>query len=267
MEAFHVVTGVPRSGSTLLCNLLNQNPDIHASSTSPLAPTLGGVANYWTSAPEIKSELAHDAEEAEARMLAALRGMVSGWYSQRSENVVFDKGRGWIALADRLGALYPDARMLCCVRDPRDVFASVQRQHLRFPVLDEHAQTPIVEKAGAMFAPAGIIGGPLTHIEDQISRRSLAVVPVIFERLVADPERELRKVYAECLLDWWSGHDFENVANVATDLDALYLGKFPHDASGKVEPPAHRWDDVVPPELATQIVGRYPIFCRFFGYS
>jgi len=35
-KTVHFVSGLPRSCSTLLCNLLAQNPRVHATPTSPL---------------------------------------------------------------------------------------------------------------------------------------------------------------------------------------------------------------------------------------
>jgi len=145
--------------------------------------------------------------------------------------------------------------------------ASIQRQHLRFPVLDENAQLTLTDRASDLFSTQGMIGGPLTHIEDQIARKSDSIVPVIYEKLSRDPERELRKIYAEIGLDFWVGHDFDNVIDRSTDLDALYLNKFPHNGSGKVEPSSSRWQDVIPGELAKQIIDRYPVFSNLFGYA
>ena len=267
MDELHVIAGLPRAGSTLLCNLLNQNPDLHASSTSALAATVNAAANLWSRSAEIKSDLAHDREATEERLVRALRGLVEGWYADRSEPVIFDKGRGWLQLVDRFRLLSPRGVVFACVRDPRDVFASIQRHHLRYPVLDEAPGATLATRAHKLFSADGVVGGPLVHLEDHLSRGTSEVVPVVFERLVKDPERELRKVYAEAKLDWWSGHDFESVQNQATDLDALYLHKWPHDGSGKVQPPASRWQDQLPAVFGQQILQRCPTLAQRFGYG
>ena len=59
-KKINVICGLPRSGSTLLCNILNQNPDFHASSTSPLAQTLGALSQFLSTSPEVKSDLYND---------------------------------------------------------------------------------------------------------------------------------------------------------------------------------------------------------------
>lgn len=264
---FHTVSGLPRSGSTLLCNILNQNPDVHASSTSALPATIGGVSAFWSQTPEIKSDLANAKIRTEERIVRVLRGIVRDWYGDPESPIVFDKSRGWVSIVDTLQALFPDSRCVCMVRDPRHVFASVQRHHQAFPVLNDTGQATILERANVMFGPQGMIGGPITHLEDHLRRRTQNVVPILFEAFAKDPERELRKIYAECKLDWYDGHDFEHVESTATDLDALYLNKFPHDGSGPVEAPIENWQEFVPHDVATAIMNRYPGYTRAFGYQ
>ena len=46
-RAIHLVAGLPRSGSTLLMNLLGQNPAIHVTPTSGLVDLVAGVARQW----------------------------------------------------------------------------------------------------------------------------------------------------------------------------------------------------------------------------
>ena len=47
----HFISGMPRSGSTLLCNILNQNPRFHATGTSGVLDLLLLVRNNWNLIP------------------------------------------------------------------------------------------------------------------------------------------------------------------------------------------------------------------------
>ena len=266
MKQFHAVAGLMRSGSTLLCNVLNQNPDFHASDTSRLSEDVSALSAAWSSSPEVKSALINSREGTEARMLSALRGLIDGWYSGRDEGVVFDKGRGWIVHLDRLASLYPETRVLCCVRDLRDVIASVTRRQREFPVLDGQQSMTLIERVADLMTPQGMVGGPLRHIEDRLLRESDNLYMVVFEKFVQDPERELRKIYGELKIDWWSGHDFDDVVDCSTDVDGLYLNKFPHGGSGKVRPPDRRWQDDVPEAVAQQVMSLHPAYNQRFGY-
>ena len=46
-KQLHFLSGIPRSGSTVLAAILNQNPETHVSTTSGLVHALDGLANTW----------------------------------------------------------------------------------------------------------------------------------------------------------------------------------------------------------------------------
>lgn len=239
---FHVLCGMPRSGSTMLASLLNQNPRFHASSTSALPYVMESISVRLSNTPEVKSDLAADREAAEARLVRASRAYLHAWYDDVAP-VVFDKARSWSTSALLLEQLVPDAKMIVLVRDPRAVFASIERQHARFPLLDV-AQTPVertvYDRASKLFAPEGIIGQCIVGVEDLLRRRLPSLVLVHYEHLVAEPEMVLRRIYQEIGEEYYA-HDFVNIKNTATDLDVMYFNKFPHDGSGPVEVREDYW--------------------------
>src|SRR4051794_4991565 len=49
------ISGLPRSGSTLLANLLAQNPRFHASATSGILDVVFGVRNHWDQLPQFQA--------------------------------------------------------------------------------------------------------------------------------------------------------------------------------------------------------------------
>ncbi|MGI9411561.1 MAG: sulfotransferase family protein [Hyphomicrobiaceae bacterium] len=264
---FNVICGLPRAGSTLLCNILNQNPKFHASSTSPIAQEIALKSNYWSNSPEVKSDLVRDREWTEAWMLRSVRSTCTDRYFDKKNKVVFDKGRGWAFHALLLKQAYPDAKIIVMVRDLRAVFASVEKQHQKNPILD-HAMNPIEKtvhtRADQMFSPEGIIGGPVNGVLDLIQRRPPGLIVIQYEAFAQNPAMIMERLYAELGAEPFS-HDFENVENTSTDLDALYLGKFPHDGSGAVKL-QDDWQQFVSADLAQQIMGRYPGYNKAFSY-
>lgn len=271
MRAFHTIAGLPRAGSTLLCNILNQNPAFLAGSTSALPGVVAAAQLTLSNAVEVKSDLASDREGTEAYVERILRGIVESRYSDASDRVVFDKSRGWSAHAQLLSQLFPRSRMIVCVRDLRDVLASVEKQHARFPALDD-ASSPlartVLARADRLFSPDGMIGLPLAMIEDLVRREWPSMVVVSYEYLAANPEAAVRKLYDALEEPFFEGHDFSDVANTATDLDALYLGKFPHDTSGPIRRPERSaWKAWVPGDVAELVMGRFANFNRAFGYT
>ena len=49
------INGMPRSGSTLLCNILAQNPEFHTTPTSGLSEIVKGIHEFWKTSPMIKA--------------------------------------------------------------------------------------------------------------------------------------------------------------------------------------------------------------------
>lgn len=262
------IAGLPRSGSTLLCNLLAQNPAFRVGSTSCVPQALHNLSAFLSTTPEVKSDLAHDRAGTEIKVREAMRSFVSAWYGN-DERIVFDKSRAWPHNAALLFDLFPDAHLVLCVRDPRGVFGSIEKQHMKFPAFDDSANPndrTMFARADRMFSPEGIIGITIVGIEDVVRRFKSRVSVVQYETFAAQPEDAMRRLYAE-MGDPWFAHDFESVEPTATDLDALYLHKFPHEGSGKVMPPRRdEWREYVTEDIAGLIMARYADFNRAFGY-
>lgn len=232
-----------------------------------MAQTMRTVSQLWSNAPEIRSELINDQVATDRRMADASRAILESWYKDRAE-VVFDKGRGWNTQATLFHYLYPEGKMLVCVRDLREIFASVERQHRANPVLSE-AQNPLQEttfaRADSFFSPQGLIGHPVVGVEDLLRNHYEWVYLVQYETFVKNPTLVMDRVYA-FLGEEPFAHNFENVENKATDTDALYLNKFPHKGEGKIEERKTTWQEVVPQDIAGLIMNRYANYNRELGY-
>ncbi len=115
MPSICAIAGTPRSGSTLLCNIVNQNPCCHVSSTSCIPKLIRAVSETCEKkSQEYISELHHDRDGTEARFLNVLRGIPMSWYEQELDagKIVFDKSREWQNRALLLKRMYPDARLI-----------------------------------------------------------------------------------------------------------------------------------------------------------
>lgn len=262
---FHTLAGLPRSGSTLLANVLNQHPQITVSGTSALPYCVEAVQAKLSSSPEVQSDLAN-VPGAYGNYLAALRGLVEGWYAERATPIVIDKGRTWITQRALLDQLAPRSIVIACVRDPRDVVASIERQHRATALFASPIAPTIYDAADTLMKPDGMIGGPIRYLEDLIRRQHTGVLYLRYESFVADPRRWLAEILTAIAADPYT-FDTVNVANSATDLDAIHRGKYPHQGTGKIEPHGRSWHDVLDPELAAKIAAVYPLYMQTFAYS
>jgi sulfotransferase len=135
------MAGMPRSGSTLLANLLAQNPANYVTPTNGLIEHVVQYANSWTMS---EGFVAQGVENVTPRIRRSLRGMIQGFYPELDAGrAVFDKSRGWLAQIRLLEDVFQErVQVVVTVRDVRDVCASFENlfqanQLTRPPVSDE----------------------------------------------------------------------------------------------------------------------------------
>ena len=112
---FYFDCGLPRSGSTLLTALLNQNPNIHAGTLSPVFELM-----YYT------NEILHN-EQAKAFpkpkvFQEIVTSTIVNYYSDVKNEVVIDKCRAWPAHIDIIKKhVTNNPKLICTVRHPLDM--------------------------------------------------------------------------------------------------------------------------------------------------
>ena len=191
----YAIGGMPRAGSTLLCDILNQNPQFTASSTSPLSTFAGGLVQSWSNSVEVKAELNINREKTEDKVRTSLRAFIETWHDGE---VVFDKSRGWNINSLLFFDLYPESRIIVPVRDLRAIMASCEKQHRKTPMFDDSPNAlgkTLMGRASYLFADEGLIGKSLMGVEDMVRRNDPRVVFVQYETLVEEPESTMKKLY------------------------------------------------------------------------
>lgn len=121
----HFLSGLPRSGSTLLAAVLNQHPAIHVSATSPLIDVMGAVAQAWEGNPAVAAQ--GRAPDDAVPLLAA---MAQTHYQGVTKPIILDKSRGWPAppIVRTMGkVLGAPPKIVATVRSVPDCAASFVR--------------------------------------------------------------------------------------------------------------------------------------------
>jgi sulfotransferase len=124
-KQLHFMAGVPRSGSTVLAAILNQNKQTHVSTTSGLVFALDGMANTWHSTGLLRAD-----EKNHKILVNSMRGVIDAFYEDVDAPVVIDKGRGWPipqimqAMTQVVGA---KPKIIATVRSIPDCMASFVR--------------------------------------------------------------------------------------------------------------------------------------------
>jgi len=240
------VAGLPRSGSTLLCQLLAEHPQIHSEGhSSPLCSALLRLRHGISDDDFFLSQLDVDFDRTYAHLKSATRNFVRGWYHDCTKPLVVDKNRGWLRNFEYLLAVEPDARLLVCVRELGQVYGSIESQHQRTILIDfpDHtANHDRYNRADTLFAKDGVIGNPLRAIEavqDLAIPTQQRIHLVIFERLMRDPLAAMADVCK--FLGIEANHfDPKKLSVRPHESDSHYRHKYPHRQYASIEaPPQH----------------------------
>jgi sulfotransferase len=244
----HFISGLPRSGSTLLSALLKQNPRFHASVTSPMARFFVVAVNQMSSGSEYAVFFT------DPRRQAILKGILAGYYvGLPPDTIAFDTNRTWTARISLLGALYPDCRVICCVRDIGWIIDSIERQlrknPLQFSRLFDYKPGASVyaRTESLMNMETGLIGLPLNNLREAwFSEEGRRLIIIDYDRLATGPEEVLRRLYQE-LGEPWFNHDFDHVSYDEPDYDDLLGMPGMHKVREKVG--LEKRQPSIPPDL------------------
>lgn len=253
---FVCVTGLPRAGSTLLCQLLAQHPDVDCDGrSSPLALSLMAIRRQISDEPFFLSQLDDGFEQGYGRLQGAMRGFLRGWQRGSDKQITVDKNRAWLQAVEMLLHLEPNAKLIVCLRELGQIYGSIEAQHEQTPLIDFADQLADLDRfgrAGMLFALDKTIGMPLNalHAVGELPRRILEHLYFLrFEDLVAQPEANMSRLYA------WLGLapfriDPENLRTGAHESDSHYRMKYPHRQGSRIVAP-RRHD--IPPRIQAQI--------------
>jgi len=259
----HFISGLPRTGSTLLVNLLGQNPAHHVSGTSGLVHLFLAVTQRWTQCREFQAQ---GLGAVKGQVSGALRGMLHGYYDQplSAGRVVFDKSRGWLDFIEPLEqALGEPVKVIVPVRDVRSIVASFEKIYRRRgighrytePIHDALVRT-VEGRAEHALRTDQVTGRGIARLRDALQRCPDRMLIVPYERLTEAPVAAMDRIHAFLGLspfEYKPGH----VEQVTAEDDEV-IGQDLHTIRPVVEPsPDAPWDGILPEALCAQIDTQY----------
>jgi sulfotransferase len=272
MEKIFYQSSLPRSGSTMLQNLIAQNPNFYCSPTSGLLELLYGArANYTTSA-EFKAQ---DAETMKKAWQAFAKSGMDAFYNAITDKkYVIDKSRGWGIHYDFLQFVQGgEPKIICMVRDLRDIFASMENNFRKHPekqsdILDwSKGQGTTVPKRIDIWGQQPPVGLAIERLSE-IFRTGInnKMLFVRFEDLCLYPETEMTRIYQYLEIPFFQ-HDFDNIEQVTKEDDEVYGTFGDHVIRTKLEPVRSRAKELLGTEVTNWIYTNYKWFFDQFRYT
>lgn len=261
------VAGLPRSGSTLMCQLLAEHPDIYSTGhSSPLANTIKSLRARLSDDPFLLSQLDVDFDLVYQRLTNSFRGFINGWFAETEKKIVIDKNRGWLNGLETLSHLDPDFKMIVCIRDLNQIFASIENRHQQTSLIDfadDMADLTAYERAERLFSAQGVVGRPLRligQLQDIPEKLQHNLYYVIFEDLMHEPTRVMNDVYKWIRADNFT-IDPNDLSVTPHESDSYYRFKYRHNTHKAIQPPKVH---TVPKRIETDIFKEFEWYFRLF---
>jgi sulfotransferase len=248
----HFISGLPRSGSTLLAAILRQNPRFHAGMSSPV----GSLFMALQGAMSQRNEAAVLIDEAQKCEL--LRGIFDSYYHAiHPQKVVFDTNRAWCTKLPTLVRLFPESKMICCVRHVPWIMDSIERlirgnAFQLSGIFGFESLNTVYTRVNRLATSDGLVGFAIDALREAFwGEHADRLILLGYEALAKAPEDTIKQLYA-FLGEPWFNHDFNNVEYEAKDFDMALGTPNLHTVRRKVE-----WIEratLLPPELFNRFV-------------
>jgi len=263
-------SSMPRSGSELLQVILNQNPRIYGSSTSPLLEYQFGARSNYNLA-EVKSQNPQLMKNAFISMCSS---MAQGYYLPITDKpIVCDKNRGWCHYFEWVNQWNPNPKMICMVRDLRSIIASMERIYRANGYNPERPDNPsqiqnmTVSQRTQYWLTAQPIGLALQKTLDLFQRNIAKDICFIrYEDLCETPQEVMNKIYEYLEQDSYQ-HDFNNLVK-SVEEDDVHFGIFgSHTIKPSIIPASKNdWSDMLIPEISNGIKEGNSWYFKIFDY-
>lgn len=247
MAQYYFISGLPRSGSTLLSAILRQNPKFHT-----------GISDILVSHFRSQIEVANESppnEFDEQRLKLILTSTVDSFYYNVKKPIVFNTNRLWTNLLPELKALYPYTKVICCVRDINRIIDSFERMHQKNPfaissVYGKSVDLNVYTRSHSLMVEGGVVKLPYDSLKSAFTGpHSDMLMLVEYDILTKNPEGTMKAIY-NFIGQPYFDHNFNNVESSYDEYDSNIRLKGLHTTQKVVKHTEKAY--ILPPDILDQ---------------
>lgn len=231
-KTFYFMAGLPRSGSTLLSSILNQNPRFYSGPSSPVVSTMITLENSFSNDELF---LGYPKPNQAKQIISSI---LPQYYSDRTEEVIIDKNRSWTIRMEYIQGYFGiQPKVICPVRDTAEIFTSFISMIRRNPInengkinfIDEQLvklNIPLTDDNRCEFlaSPDGIFGQSVEGIKKALIEGYDSCLHFVeYKDLINNPEETISDLY-DFLDEESFEHDFKNLKNQNQERDSEIYG-------------------------------------------
>lgn len=257
-KTFFFDSGLPRSGSTLLTSILNQNPEIHAGPLSPVFELMYTTETFFNLNEQAK---AYPKSQCNSKIISSV---LENYYSDTEKPYVVDKSRAWVGQIDFIRKyITPNPKIICTVRNTLDILASfinlIHKSKGEISFLDKaliNQRIPISDdnRCEFLMSHSGVVFNSINGLAKAFHEGDKNCIHLIeYENLIKNPQQELNKIYEFLELEPYQ-HTFDDIQNQHRENDKEVYGlSSMHELKNKIEKTNQSYENV----LSLNIINKY----------
>lgn len=258
MKTFFFDAGLPRSGSTLLSAILNQNPNIYAGALSPVFDIMYSMDMFFK---ESEQANAYPKPDCNFKIISSI---IENYYSDTNKPYVIDKCRAWTGQIPFIEKyITPNPKIICTVRNPLDILASfidlIHKNSSEISFIDNFLIKNNIEvndnnRCDHLMSPYGVVFNSINGIAKAFyENRNNNLLLINYDDLVLNPQKIITKLYQFLGIEYYE-HHYENIENVFRENDKKIYGiSSMHDVRPYIEKTNKKYEDV----LSNYVINKY----------
>lgn len=219
-------SSLPRAGSTLLQNLIGQNPAFHVTPTSGMIDLMLGTRIGYNQNQEAK---AGDKDKWREGFYAFCKAGLSAYVANLTDKpCILDKNRNWAASYPLLVKMYDKPKILFMVRDLRCVFASMEKKFRANPDIEDGTvdNMNLTGLTAQQRVEKWSMGHPIGHAlpklyQSFIDKTADNFLFIRYEDLCTDPITQLKRIYEYLEMPYFQ-HNFDHIPQITVEDDTVH---------------------------------------------
>jgi sulfotransferase len=255
-KKYFFLSGLPRSGNTLLSSILNQNPELKVSANSFLCDHLYQTAMFF------HSEKYHNFQDKKS-LDNLLKCSFDSYYKDWNAKYIIDRGLWGTPINLHLLQEYlnNEIKIICPVRNIVEIIASfikVNPQKLRNEFLNEvqsglrfngSYKSEIELLCEVVTRPNGQLEQQLFSLNNLLKHENKKYLHIIeYENLISSTEQTIDSIYEFLEIPKFK-HNLSYIKQFKIDNieydDTIFGGKL-HDLKSKIKKPNYKVEDILP---------------------
>lgn len=216
IKKLYFISGLPRTGSTLLSAILNQNPRFYSGPSSPVVKVMETIAatindfDLFKAFPKV------------FQVESYIGDFIKYYYAEIHQEVIFDKDRFWteeIPLIKHYFKIEP--KIICTVRNIAEIYTSIQNTKLK---TEHELLTP----------NDNLIVGPYKALKEAFTNHRKHIHIVEYNDLATNPKETMKGIYSFLNEEYYE-HIFNDIEQKYKENDLEAYGVDLHTIRPKLD--------------------------------